>query len=64
MHWVCMILPGECKDVTTGMDGIGAYYNEVKNNVPTLKEPSTKRWMMREFALRLPEKHRLAIGSE
>lgn len=72
----CMMMFGECKDATVPaelgdhsyfaylrVDDVDAYYNEIKkNNVPTFDEPSTKPWMMREFALRLPEGHRLTIG--
>lgn len=72
----CMMMLGECKDATPAnelgdhsyfaylrVDDVDAYYNELKkNDVPTFDEPSTKPWMMREFAIRFPEGHRLTIG--
>lgn len=45
------------------VDDVDAYYNEIKkNNIPTFDMPSTNPWMMREFALRLPEGYRLTVG--
>lgn len=72
----CMMMLGECKDAMPAaqlgdhsyfaylrVDDVDAYYHDLqKNNIPTFDAPSTKPWMMREFALRMPEGHRLTIG--
>lgn len=72
----CMIMLGECKDSTPPaelgdhnyfaylrVDDVDAYYSDIsKMGVACISSPITKPWQMREFALGLPEGHRLTIG--